>query len=194
MSFGLHQPSSSAGREKWGRIVENIKNAIEGASLQRLFFAAASNGGKNARRTFPAKNDHVICIHAADGNGNDGGINPDPEDDEINFMTLGVAVPLIDEEVGDVYRTGTSFATPIAAGIAANILAMATDSAPNELSPSARKEMWKPWGMRKTFRLMATKGEYRYVAPWRLWPENWQHDPEKRKHVWSEISNKLKGW
>lgn len=38
-----------------------------------LFFAAASNFGKNEPRTYPASDTNVIGVYALDGYGNDSG-------------------------------------------------------------------------------------------------------------------------
>jgi hypothetical protein len=86
----------------------------------KLIFAAASNSGGNEPRAFPANQDGVFCIHVSDGKGNKAGINPAPAG-IYNFSTLGKAIESKwDGE--EVYITGSSFATPIAAGIAANAL------------------------------------------------------------------------
>ena len=89
-----------------------------------------SNSGKNDPRAFPASCDQVICVHASEGNGEDGGINPQVES-VFNFMTLGMGIELMKRvfESGKkfpkyvkVAKSGTSFATPIGAGIAATVL------------------------------------------------------------------------
>lgn len=83
----------------------------------KLLFAAASNKGGNSGRSRPAKNLGVICVHTCDGKGNKGDMNPNPERKGFNFSTLGVAV----ESRWDgwfIYKSGTSFAIPIAAKIA----------------------------------------------------------------------------
>jgi hypothetical protein len=101
MSFGLQHPSSQDDLTEWKSILEDIEKAIREAT-PRIMFAAASNSGKNNPRTFPSTLRDVICIHASDGNGNDGGINPPSEDGDDNFMTLGIAVELLNE--GDLLR------------------------------------------------------------------------------------------
>jgi hypothetical protein len=108
MSFGLWHPPSQGELEEWNRILEDIKQTIREAA-PRIMFAAASSCGKNNPRTFPSTRREVICIHASDGNGNDGGINPTNEDGDDNFMTLGIAVELVNDGKY-FYKSGTSFA------------------------------------------------------------------------------------
>jgi subtilisin family serine protease len=107
MSFGL---------SGWdGEVHDDIQDAIKTSVL----FAAASNGGGNGERTFPATYSGVFCIHASDGKGNDcGGINPSTESFSDSWTTLGVAIPFDDQSV---CKSGTSYAAPIAAGTIANV-------------------------------------------------------------------------
>ncbi|KAK4443846.1 hypothetical protein QBC34DRAFT_416455 [Podospora aff. communis PSN243] len=98
-----------------------VKTSIEALVAKgKLIFAAASNSGGNEPRAFPANQDGVFCIHVSDGKGNKAGINPAPAGID-NFSTLGNA---IESKWGgkELYITGSSFAAPIAAGIAANAL------------------------------------------------------------------------
>ncbi|KAF0323681.1 pfs domain-containing protein [Colletotrichum asianum] len=114
-----------------------IEDAMQKASVEQcIMFAAASNAGKNQSRAFPASSRcGVICVHASDGLGNDGGINPIAASGD-NFMTLGMGHKLLQRSTQtgsgssgpkwlEVHRSGTSFATPVAAGIAATILDLA---------------------------------------------------------------------
>jgi hypothetical protein len=95
------------------------------AEPSAVCFAAASNSGGNADRAYPANRpDFVICVHASDGQGNNCGINPPPTPGDLNLTTLGISVA--SEEKGQVvHKTGTSFATPIAAALVANMLEIA---------------------------------------------------------------------
>jgi subtilisin family serine protease len=193
MSFGLRHPSSQEDLEPWTRILEDIQQAIREAA-PRIMFAAASNSGKNNLRAFPSTCREVICIHASDGNGNEGGINPPNEDGDDNFMTLGIAVELVDGGKC-FYKSGTSFATPIAAGIAANILELAARS--KELAGRAKKRLKESEGMRKMFRMMSEQNQlapYRYIAPWHYWPRNWTTDRDKAMSCWSTINAKFNHW
>jgi hypothetical protein len=145
-----------------------IDSAIERAVQKgKLIFAAASNNGGISGRSRPARNEDVICIHACDGKGNKGDMNPDPLGDATNFTTLGVAVPLKWRRK-DVWKSGTSFATPIAAGFAADVLEFARHKC--KLKPEKLKIMHKRRGMQAIFREMAKKRDhYDFVHPGRLW-------------------------
>ncbi|KAI8689253.1 Subtilisin-like protein [Fusarium keratoplasticum] len=151
MSFGLSSPN-------W-----NIKAAIRRAeSLGIICTAAASNYGSNQARSFPAKLDQVLCIHAGDGNGNKSGLNPTPLPWRDNLSTLGVCIPSVweDEDEGDHYISGTSYAAPVAAGIAANVLRDAHSCS----------------GMRHIMLAMCEpqhRDGYWFVIPWRrIWSED----------------------
>jgi hypothetical protein len=130
----------------------------------KLVFAAAANWGLNHPRAFPANEAGVFCIYASDGNGNPGGINPQFEGDN-SFATLGVAINSFWKQ--NLRLSGTSFATPIAAGIAANILEFARCKM--NLGEHRWRQLASYQGMRSVFRLMSTKGQsFIYVSPMQL--------------------------
>lgn len=134
----------------------------------KLIFAAASNNGGLAGRARPARSEAVLCVHASDGKGNKGGMNPSPVTDRDNFTTLGVAVPSR-WKGHDVWKSGTSFATPIAAGFAADVLAFADYKCTN-LKAGRKKLLRKKRGMQAIFKKMAEKRDgYDFIHPGRLW-------------------------
>lgn len=99
--------------------VEVIENAIgEAARRNVAMFAAASNYGDNQQESWPARHPQVMCIHAADGMGNKYRRNPTPRMGNDNFSVLGVEVSGRWRDNTDKRKSGTSVATPIAAGIA----------------------------------------------------------------------------
>lgn len=117
MSFGIreyHEPISTA-----------ISNAL---NKRTLLFAAASNDGANLGRAFPAKYPSVFCIHSTDGNGNPSSFNPTASDNDVNFSLLGEHVAshwpagMNGHNQTVNVMSGTSVATPIAAGLAASVL------------------------------------------------------------------------
>ncbi|KAJ4256760.1 hypothetical protein NW762_008856 [Fusarium torreyae] len=191
MSFGLRLPQTQGNRSEddsmrhdYDKIIDDIKTAIRDASIKspRLMFAAASNNGKNDPRAFPARySPHVFCVHASDGYGEDGGINPKTEGG-LNFMTLGMDVELIGKDKFSkggrvltkykrVVRSGTSFATPIAAGIAATVLDLGARV--RYFDHKMGKKMRRPEEMEKVLRLMSEAkdkfdGRLHYMAPWRF--------------------------
>lgn len=216
MSFGLQRPAPSeednrqaelTALEHYNALVEGIEAAIKGAPPNVTMFAAGSNGGKNASRAFPATlNPWVIAVHASDGLGGAGGINPPLEADDDNFMTLGMGVGLVRREWDDsggrlqprykgARKCGTSFATPIAAGLAAMVmdLSLRVDA----ITKRTREQLSQPVEMAKMLRLMSTggtvdSGGYRYVAPWHLWRPGWQADDDICRHIWNTINLKFR--
>ncbi|KAK4144818.1 uncharacterized protein C8A04DRAFT_11220 [Dichotomopilus funicola] len=96
-----------------------------------LLFAAASNIGAYGIPAFPARQSGVFCIYAGDGKGNSSRTCPTVRNNDVNFLTLGEGVnsawPQYKPHGSSHYvrtkrKSGTSFATPIAAGVAATFL------------------------------------------------------------------------
>ena len=126
----------------------SLEKSIEKAHTSgRLLFAAASNSGANLERAYPARQEEVICVHSTNSNGNRSDFSPTAMRGH-NFATIGEAVgsawppSLTEEGAGDVYKSGTSFATPIAASIGAFLLQFArlhfTAEEAQELKKSSR--------------------------------------------------------
>ncbi|KAL5593259.1 hypothetical protein FOBRF1_012361 [Fusarium oxysporum] len=169
MSFGLRPLNSND--EELRVIYTDIRKAIEKAS-STVFFGAAANHGGHAPRAFPAADPNVLCINASDGNGNDARINPNPVKGDFNFMTLGLAI-----DFGGLRGSGTSYAAPIAAGLAAHIIYVADCLL--LLTDMARSCLRSRRGMRAMFELISVeRDDYRFVAPWAtLWQHRWHLDP-----------------
>ncbi|QYT04619.1 hypothetical protein H0G86_011524 [Trichoderma simmonsii] len=143
-----------------------IKRATEHG---KIIVAAAGNDGLNMLRAYPASNRNVLCIHASDGKGKEGGISPNAWDNDDNFMTLGVDISL-NWRGKPIVKSGTSFATAVAAAIAADALAIISP----EVSEDHRKRLHSSEGMRLIFALLSKPSGtgYKYVAPWNLWGED----------------------
>jgi hypothetical protein len=149
-----------------------IDAAIDRAvKKRRLIFAAASNGGGVKSRTRPATNPDILCIHACDGLGNKGDMSPNPWRNAYNFTTLGVGIYSRWKKDGkreDVWKSGTSFATPIAAGFAADVLEFANFHC--TLSDHKRAILQERRGMVALFQRMSEERDgYDFVHPMRLW-------------------------
>ncbi|KAM0226893.1 hypothetical protein ACHAPO_011987 [Fusarium lateritium] len=149
MSFGFDGDQYVDGKP----IVSNaILKALIGTGQRILFFAAAANEGGNRNEMFAASNQNVMSIRGSDDRGWACNFNPPPDyNAETCFMTLGVDVPgasLVnsDDEGGEILKSGTSVATPIAAGIAAMLLGYAKIHEKELhllLGPRDKEKLWK---------------------------------------------------
>ena len=161
MSFGF--------RERSARIHKAIKHAC---SVGVIIFVATSNDGNNEDITFPASAyDSVIGVHSTDGLGKRSNFTPYALEGCENFSILGEAVesswPKHLKQGSKQFRSGTSYATPIAAGTAANMLLYVRMKVDDE---GIVEEAASCRGMKKLLKLMTRKDEsYSCVSPWKLW-------------------------
>ena len=118
MSFGFEEP------------IAVIQTAIRRASYSStppLFFAATRNDGANKGVAWPARAGEVIGISSTDGDGRSSSFNPIDDKSYTIFYALGQAVevacpPHFCKPKNKTRVSGTSFANPIAVGLAANLL------------------------------------------------------------------------
>ncbi|KAK1975649.1 pfs domain-containing protein [Colletotrichum cereale] len=111
----------------------DLENALQNAYANNVvLLAAASNSGGKLGRSFPAREPTVIAVHATDTNGNRCHFSPTAMDYDMNLATVGEAVEsawpvvLCDDDTNYVkYKSGTSYATPIMAGISAFLMTYA---------------------------------------------------------------------
>lgn len=161
MSFGF--------QDEYSEMTEAINS-----SKKVLMFAASSNFG--VRDDFPIRFparviDKVICINAADGIGFPYYANP-PIDTARNLSILGVDVPLgkrIDPNSAEPrsrYGSGTSMATPIAAGVAALVLEFARQAGMHKKVHDPMGELKTHIGMCSVLRRMAQSNYgFAFIAP-----------------------------
>lgn len=154
-----------------------ISDAIREAIYERkdsiLFFAAASNYGANDREMFPARHDSVISIRGTNTNGDFEDFNPPKSQDEVAvFGTLGLDVPSAWANSDyDEYKSGTSIATAIAAGIAGCLLGYITSHPPEKPFYNVKYRAWTRRGMLAVFRVLSSntlKTGYLYLTAWDL--------------------------
>ena len=125
------------------------------------------------RTAFPANIvGQVIKISSTDGWGSISRWNPSESKNGDNFSVLGEAVrsawPAHLNQGTDQRKSGTSIATPIAAGIAALVLEFAIQR-PQYITNRDREILWRYEGMRAIFAKMATpKDGFSWVVPWTL--------------------------
>jgi subtilisin family serine protease len=167
-------------------IEHEIQNA---ASKGVVMFAAASNCGGNDLISWPACHDEVIPVYASRGDGNKYDRNPSPDPKSENFSVVGTSLEgswpsQIPGARTTQHRSGTSGATPIAAGIAATILQLmrAEKSEFLQRRSPLRQDVESKYyercitslrtsrGMKAAFALMSPRERdgYDYVTPWSL--------------------------
>ncbi|OAA71218.1 Peptidase S8/S53, subtilisin/kexin/sedolisin [Cordyceps fumosorosea ARSEF 2679] len=156
---------------------EEIDEALCAAFDQgnKIVFAAAHrNTGVNDEPTWPGTRAGVIPIYCTDGNGHAQGMNPKAEG--VYFGTLGCDIP-IRENFGSParlaygYASGASYATPIAAGIAANMLEIVRHTvAISRNGQALRRRYYTTNYMERLFReLNRPKEGCCFVEPWTFW-------------------------
>lgn len=165
MSFGIreyHELMSTA-----------ISNAL---NKRTLLFAAASNDGANLGRAFPAQYPSVFCIHSTDGRGNPSDFNPTASETDVNFSLLGEHVsshwPAGMKGHNQIVNvmSGTSVATPIAAGLAASVLHFVRQQDQHIAVESERLSPWlkRDNSMDAVFKSMVKQRRgvgYDYITP-----------------------------
>lgn len=138
-----------------------------------LVFASASNDGGEGSRTHPARISSVICAHSATYNGRRSEFNPGTQQTH-NFSFVGEHVrPLwglrsetATMNTGITYKSGTSYATPVAVCVAAFMIGYIEKKMPNYpwvIQPCS------PEGITQIFQMMAVKMDvYDWVSPIRF--------------------------
>jgi hypothetical protein len=164
----------------------DIRQAIYDAySKDKIILAAASNSGSiipNRRVSYPARiQGQVLSIRSASGQSVRSHASPKPSDGDDNFMILGEGIEVAwprHLNGGNLtrYVSGSSFATPVAAGIAS--LVMEFSKQRDKKGPNVSKEsadtLWTYRGIRKIFRYMSViddqsvNVECSMICPWKL--------------------------
>lgn len=165
MSFGFanEQPCIS----------DAIRKAIYDRGGSVLLFAAASNYGANDREMFPARDDSVISIRGTNADGDFENYNPPKRDDEsLVFGTLGLDVPSAwPNSDGEEYKSGTSVATAIAAGIAGILLGYINSHPIGKPFYNSKYRAWTRQGILTIFRVLSVNTlnpGYLYLRVWDL--------------------------
>jgi len=161
----------------WGfnHDVVPIREALQDAHQKGvLILASASNSGANDPITFPANLPFVVCIGAADGLGNKSDFTSYKFGEE-KYIALGVAVSgakarfYEDKKLLEERRSGTSTATPIAAGIAALLIGYVRQSSYHIGDIELGNQ-----NIRKLFLAMSAEtvgSPNRFLAPWSLFED-----------------------
>jgi hypothetical protein len=158
--------------EEFITISRAIRTAVNDRDDSILVFAAASNFGANEKEMFPASHESVISIRGTNPEGTFEDFNPARNPDEARvYGTLGFDVPSagLSAQADEIYKSGTSVATPIAAGMAAMLLGYVNGKSNKSTFQHVKRKLQTRRGMLAMFKSMAmpTMHEgYFYVAPW----------------------------
>lgn len=109
------------------RLEENIDKMLDkyADGKGKLILAAASNDGTRRLMTYPASRGHgIIAVNSATGDGSTSRFNP-PLGGEKNFSIIGEEVQSSWVHNTTRILSGTSVATPVAAGVTALLLEIA---------------------------------------------------------------------
>lgn len=170
MSFGLEKHD------------DDMQDAVLAAYVQKIImFSAASNQGGNFGVKYPARAPEVLCIYSTDGMGEPSPFNPTKMKNESHHLAIlgeGIrsAWPKTLEGSSTPFQrmSGTSFAVPVAAGTAANILEFALRKGMMANHANLYKKLRTCQGMRIIFSklLAAKRKEFHYIHPWMLFAIN----------------------
>lgn len=188
MSFGFPQERLVCGKPV---ISLAILNAVQAREKRILFFSAASNSGANGPENFPAKDEHVISIRATHPSGAPWERNPPVRNYQEAFGTLGTEVSaawLKTDPQGKIL-SGTSVATPIAAGIAAMLLGCA--DADEEISDKTLRRLQSQDGMVALFKHISEQSHgFHYICPLKFFGD---HVEDKTRRAMMELAAKDEG-
>ena len=173
---------------------DTISQAVlEAFTKKKVIMAAASNSGStipNKRVAYPARiAGQVLSIRSATGQNVRSSASPTPSDGDDNFMILGEGIEAawprrLNGSSLTRYVSGTSFATPVAAGIASLILEYSIQrgkSGPNVPKESADL-LWTHRGIRKIFRSMCAVDDQSVnvdcsmICPWSLFDRDRRYE------------------
>lgn len=155
MSFGFPSRAIDGYAELEAALLNAYRSHI-------LLFAAASNSGGRLGRAFPARDPNVIAVHSSDTYGNRSSFSPTASAESVNLSTVGEGIDsawpvhLCDEVENPSFETvksGTSYATPIVAGIAGFLLLYTRVNLPNVADILKRRDK-----MEKLLKRVAWKG------------------------------------
>lgn len=151
-----------------------LSNAIAKAySKKVIMFAAASNGSGTRGQAFPASHDWVFSVHSTDGIGNVSSFSPDEKEPMHGFALPGESIESSwPGQINKVMKSGTSFATPLAVALAANMLEYVKQKL-TTMPQDLRKQLDGHSGMRLLlFSIVDREGSsklgHHYLRPWRL--------------------------
>ena len=171
-----------------------IRKAIQEAfAKDKIILAAASNSGTiipDRRVSYPARiQGQVLSIRSASGLGERSSASPAPSDGDDNFMILGEGIkaawPLhLNKGYLTRYVSGSSFATPVAAGIASLVLEFSKqrDKKGFNVPIESANTLWTYRGIRKIFQYMSAVQDWsvnvdcKLICPWNLFNTDGEYE------------------
>ncbi|KAJ4179451.1 hypothetical protein NW767_014625 [Fusarium falciforme] len=197
MSFGFDQ---------FDREVDEMLESARAKEI--LVFAAMSNAGTHKEAAWPARSsEDAIGIHSCIDKGTKtSDFTPLHVHGNQNFMTVGEQIMTHwPTRKGGGFRNaqGTSIATPVAASIAALILAFVNQSrCKNDREEYQKRvkvrDLWKNGGMIKLLQEISKPvGDYRWIDPrllWSAYPERYEEQTadSRRNDAWRRICKALR--
>ncbi|KAF3923713.1 Subtilisin [Dactylellina cionopaga] len=164
---------------------------------QKIILAASSNSGSiipSKSVAFPARMlGHVLNIRSATGQSVRSPASPKALKGDDNFMILGEGIEAAwpkepqDASYTTRFVSGTSFATPVAAGIASLVLEFSVQKSKSgcNIPEDIAGILWTYNGIRKIFRYMSGVDEENFNAdcsmiyPWKLFDDDRDYDGYK---------------
>ncbi|KAM3479704.1 hypothetical protein MY5147_001617 [Beauveria neobassiana] len=155
----------------------DIDEALSHALLpgSKIIFAAAhNNAGHHEGPSWPGRKLGIIAIHCTDGDGQPLSTNASVGREDY-FATLGLDIPIKEQFATTksqyVYASGVSYATPVAAGIAANMLEILRHEASHRVN-DVKKWFYNGLYMKVLFKAISQR-DHRccFVQPWTFWHE-----------------------
>ncbi|KAK8148439.1 hypothetical protein G3M48_010185 [Beauveria asiatica] len=155
----------------------DIDEALSHALLpgSKIIFAAAhNNAGRHEGPSWPGRKLGIIAIHGTDGDGQPLGTNASVGRQDY-FATLGLDIPIREQFATTrsryVYASGVSYATPIAAGIAANMLEILRHEASHRVN-DVKKWFYNGRYMKALLNAISQRDDRCcFVQPWTFWHE-----------------------
>ncbi|KAK4156582.1 hypothetical protein C8A00DRAFT_12488, partial [Chaetomidium leptoderma] len=183
MSFGFRRGSQ--------KIRDQVEKAVH---RRKIVFAAASNDGGRTARTYPARQDGVICVHSSDGHGNASYFNPTGLAGTDNLCVVGENIEgarpsFTPHQLGGTKRmSGTSCATPVAVAIAALMIGFVDNHMPDHVDWVV--PLQSAAGIRAVFHTLSERrtGQYDMVDPVRAFGGSNEQELQK---VLTDIRSKL---
>ncbi|RYP06779.1 hypothetical protein DL765_009367 [Monosporascus sp. GIB2] len=160
---------------------------------KKIILAAASNSGSiipDKRVSYPARiQGQVLGIRSATGQSERSPASPKGSAGDDNFMILGEGIeaawpPNLNEGHLTRYVSGSSFATPLAAGIASLILEFSIQRGKrgSNVPKESTDTLWSYRGIRRIFRYMSAVDDQSantdcdMICPWKLFDLNRDYD------------------